>query len=75
MLEDLVKEWREALQQGVDEINDTVKGIDQFPVGEKEDRGEVIANIKLALRHIEDARMRLGKVYQAQNGGVSNSEK
>lgn len=44
-----------------------------FTAGEKEDRGEVIANVMLALRHAEDAKMRLGKVYQAMNGGVSNN--
>lgn len=42
---------------------------------EKVNPGEAIANIMLAYRHIEDARMRLGKVYQALNGGVSNNER
>ena len=37
--------------------------------------GEMIANIMLAYRHIEDARMRLGKVLQAQDGGVSVYDK
>ena len=32
---------------------------------ETEDRGEVIANIMLAYRHLEDARMRLWKVIEA----------
>jgi hypothetical protein len=35
------------------------------------DRGEMIANATLAKRHLEDARMRLGKVVQAFDGGVS----
>jgi len=35
------------------------------------DRGEAIANLQLAHRHLEDARMRLGKVIQALEGGVS----
>jgi hypothetical protein len=35
------------------------------------DRGEMIANAQLAYRHLEDARMRLGKVIQAYEGGVS----
>ncbi len=34
-------------------------------------KGEVFANIMLAYRHIEDARMRLGKVIQAADGGKS----
>lgn len=32
---------------------------------------EMHANIMLAFRHLEDARMRLGKVAQAMDGGVS----
>ena len=35
------------------------------------DTGEAIANVMLAYRHVEDARMRLGKVIQACEGGVS----
>lgn len=35
------------------------------------DRGEMIANCMLAYRHLEDARVRLGKVIQAYDGGVS----
>lgn len=35
------------------------------------DLGEVKANIMLAYRHLEDARMRLGKVIQAEDGSVS----
>ncbi len=33
--------------------------------------GEMKANLMLAVRHLEDARMRLGKVIQAKNGGAS----
>jgi hypothetical protein len=33
--------------------------------------GEMCANTTLALRHLEDCRMRLGKAIQAFNGGVS----
>jgi len=32
---------------------------------------EIHANIQLALRHVEDATMRLGKVIQAYDGGKS----
>jgi len=35
------------------------------------DRGEVIANLTLSYRHVEDAIMRLGKAIQAIDGGVS----
>lgn len=36
---------------------------------------EMHANITLAYRHLEDARMRLGKVIQANEGGVSCYDK
>lgn len=36
---------------------------------------EMHANITLAYRHLEDARMRLGKVIQAHDGGVSCYDK
>jgi hypothetical protein len=35
------------------------------------DKGECIAQSMLAVRHIEDARMRLGKVLQHARDGVS----
>ena len=36
-----------------------------------EDVGEIIANLTLAYRHLEDASMRIGKTIQARNSGVS----
>ncbi len=39
------------------------------------DRKEMKANIMLAYRHLEDARMRLGKVIQAHDGGKSVYDK
>lgn len=38
-------------------------------------RPEVIANVMLAYRHLEDASMRLGKAIQAIDGGVSVYDK
>lgn len=38
---------------------------------EGQNKEEMIANVTLALRHIEDASMRFGKVIQASAGGVS----
>lgn len=35
------------------------------------DRGEMVSNVILAYRHLEDASMRLGKAIQAYDGGVS----
>lgn len=42
---------------------------------EGEDKGEILANITLAYRHLEDVSMRLGKVIQATNGGASVYDK
>lgn len=39
------------------------------------DKGEVIADAMLALRHIEDARMRYGKCIQYATTGESNYSK
>lgn len=35
------------------------------------DTGEMMANVMLAYRHLEDAAMRLGKAIQAYEGGIS----
>lgn len=43
----------------------------QHQKGAAEDTGEMIANLRLAYRHLEDASMRLGKAIQAHDGGVS----
>lgn len=40
-------------------------------VGRSNSIGEVYANVMLAVRHLEDARMRLGKVLQHARDGVS----
>jgi hypothetical protein len=39
------------------------------------DAGEIIANLTLSYRHLEDAAMRLGKVIQAHDGGKSIYDK
>lgn len=43
----------------------------EAPAAPAPDRGEMIANATLAYRHLEDARMRIGKVIQAFDGGTS----
>lgn len=46
--------------------------LDVFPLRTHKDAaGEAGANITLAYRHLEDARMRLGKAVQALDGGTS----
>jgi hypothetical protein len=41
----------------------------------KRQDGEMKANIMLAFRHLEDAKMRLGKAIQAHDGGKSIYDK
>jgi hypothetical protein len=57
-----------------------VIALKSHPVFEEEipqwqDRGEMIANVVLAYRHMEDAAMRLGKAIQAFDGGKSVYDK
>lgn len=61
-------------------LADVVKHIERHPAlatlaKPGEDMGEAIANLRLAYRHLEDARMRLGKSIQAMEGGVSIFDK
>ena len=45
-----------------------VKELKSLPMPPFKDNGETMANIMLSYRHIEDARMRLGKVLEVLNG-------
>jgi hypothetical protein len=49
-----------------------MKGQPEPTVG---DKGEMIANLMLSYRHLEDASMRLGKTIQAFDGGRSVYDK
>lgn len=68
-----------ALRETIHRVADQVRNLKCHPameaagtdVAPKADRAEMSANIMLAYRHLEDARMRLGKVIQAYEGGVS----
>lgn len=57
--------YLQGFKEGISKQEMTVAG----------DRGEVMANLTLAYRHLEDASMRLGKVLQAHDGGVSVYDK
>ncbi len=70
-----VKELRVALDTFEKQMLDLKVYAGGQPTVENENRGEVLANVMLAYRHIEDARMRLGKVIQAFEGGVSIYDK
>jgi len=52
-------------------INEIKSYLNNCEVDGIEDRGEEMANLTLAYRHVEDAVMRLGKFLQAQAGGVN----
>lgn len=57
-----------------------VRGLLEHPVFQgkpftKGQHGEMKANIMLSFRHLEDARMRLGKAIQAFDGGTSVYDK
>lgn len=49
--------------------------VNQETVDTTHDIGEMIANLMLSYRHLEDASMRLGKAIQAFDGGVSVYDK
>jgi hypothetical protein len=69
-----LKEVCDVLRAEIDAVADRLKGLRQHsalmhvPV---EPRGEMFSNITLAYRHLEDARMRIGKVIQHFESGVS----
>lgn len=68
-LKDISNHLRAELQNVADYMTNIKKqGFDTFPVPETADKGESIANFTLAYRHVEDAKMRLGKVIQAIEG-------
>ena len=75
-MEQFCSDTREVIQKVAilvkDRMYDLVfNGKELFP-GQ---HGEMKANLMLAYRHLEDARMRLGKVMQQIQGGVSIFER
>ena len=57
-----------ALAHGVLTFRHATAAVEAVPGG---NHSEVVANITLAYRHLEDASQRLGKAIQAADGGVS----
>ncbi len=67
-----VFQLREMVKAIAEEINDLDRNKAFYdPIPTFRDVGEMRANLLLAYRHMEDARMRLGKAVQAYDGGVS----
>jgi len=66
---------RKEIKETAKEVNAQVEGHKNSEQSQDENRGEVMANLMLTYRHLEDASMRLGKVLQAYDGGVSVYDK
>lgn len=72
-IENNIKTQAVDIRATIQGIADTVKSSKENyatspNLTENEDRGEVMANLTLAYRHLEDAKMRIGKVIQAVDG-------
>lgn len=70
--------WSELLRDRLKNIESEARRYVQFIKDSHEDlhdKWECIAQAMLALRHIEDARMRFGKVIQYATTGESNYHK
>jgi len=69
-IKDIAKSVKRTKEnKGSSETNSSVKS--PIKTHNKEDIGEIMANLTLCYRHLEDSSMRLGKVLQARNSGVS----
>jgi len=68
---DSVNTVRKAIKKEGKFLMDLKETVMNSTLSQNADRSEVIANIVLTYRHLEDASMRLGKVLQAFDGGVS----
>lgn len=70
----------DSFRKEIKEIGEKVKCLmahDDFKRKQAYDgqHGEMKANIMLAYRHLEDARMRIGKTLQAADDGISIFDK
>jgi hypothetical protein len=72
---EMMSEFRTRIKTIAKDVKDAKELKMKHEVNEIEDGPEVLANMTLAYRHLEDAAMRLGKVIQAYDGGVSVYDK
>lgn len=75
-----LKEWCHQVRGQIEALKVGVKKMRDHPDRKNEQtrpwqNHDIGANIELALRHLEDARMRLGKVIQEMGDGVSVYDK
>jgi hypothetical protein len=78
--EDTLKDICDSARSCLKGIEITIRKLEAHPEfaceqSYKGQHGEMLAQAKLAVRHIEDARMRLGKVLQYSGDGVSIYDK
>ena len=66
-----IKETADAMRRELKVIENTVRSMMQMRLPVENHAGEARAQTMLAVRHLEDARMRLGKVLQY---GCGNGE-
>lgn len=66
---------RRVIKEIAKNVNFLKNTIKNRPEVVGQDTGEMIANVTLAYRHLEDASMRIGKAIQAFDGGVSVYDK
>lgn len=75
-----VKEYGDAIRRELKVIEDRVRKLMNHPVytgeqGYSGQHSEMKSHTMLAVRHIEDARMRVGKILQYADDGVSILDK
>lgn len=75
-----LKEMCDTLRTEIKKIGDVVHALLSHSESNAEDKypgqhSEMAANIMLTYRHLEDARMRIGKILQAADDGVSILDK
>lgn len=72
----IVNGLRASLQDRSDDVRVLISHKDfKEPEARSGQFGEMKANLMLAYRHLEDARMRLGKVIQHAGDGTSSYDK
>jgi len=66
---------RTTIKNAAHDVKAAADYVKSAPREKGEDTGEMIANLMLCYRHLEDASMRLGKAIQAHDGGVGVYDK
>lgn len=74
-LEGTLEQFRSDIKKTASEVKNCFDILKTQEADEIEDRWEMMANLMITYRHLEDAAMRIWKVMQAKNGGVSIYDK